>query len=121
MAPESFHLKNVYKPLIAIMALLTMALLPSASAAPPKPILDYIRDTWAVLTRTHKQLAAAAVDPKFKPGEDGKWLVYIPSDENVGLITKRLRAEMPAVNFLFLVAVRIFWWTTRVLTDWLFS
>jgi len=99
VAPESFHLKNVYKPLIAIMALLTMALLPSASAAPPKPILDYIRDTWAVLTRTHTQLAAAAVDPKFKPGEDGKWLVYIPSDENVALITKRLRAEMPADDF----------------------
>ncbi len=68
-------------------------------AAEPQPILEYIRDTWTVLTRSHKQLAIAAVDPKFKPGEDGKWLVYIPGDENVARIQQQLTAEMSPADF----------------------
>ena len=99
MAPESFALNIHWKPAVLPVAAI-MALLPLTYAAPPsKTILEYIHDTWAVLTRTHKQLAAAAVDPKFPPGEDGKWLVYIPIDENVALITKQLRAEMPPEDF----------------------
>ena len=33
----------------------------------PEPILDYIRQTWTVLTRSNRTLAKAAVDPKFHP------------------------------------------------------
>ena len=71
----------------------------SAFAAPPEPILDYIKHTWTVLTRSHKELAIAAADPKFAPGSDGKWLVYIPADENVAKIEKQLTAEMSASDF----------------------
>ena len=70
-----------------------------ASAAEPVPIMDYIRDTWSVLTRSHKELAIAAADPKFKPDKDGKWIVYIPADENVNRISKQLTAEMSAADF----------------------
>jgi alpha,alpha-trehalase len=81
-------------------AVLTASLIGVASAATePKPILEYIKETWVTLTRSHKELAAAAVDPKFKPGADGKWLVYIPADENVGRISKQLTAEMAPGDF----------------------
>jgi alpha,alpha-trehalase len=79
-----------------------LALLAVAAAAPcaePRSILDYIRDTWQVLTRSHKELAAAAVDPKFQPGEDGKWIVYIPADADEAKIRKELAAEMQPADF----------------------
>lgn len=86
---------------VAALGLLAGSWLAAAgvSLAAPAPILDYIKTTWGVLTRSHKQLAAAAVDPKFKPGEDGKWLVYIPGDENVAQIRKELTAEMSPDDF----------------------
>jgi alpha,alpha-trehalase len=93
-------LKNRRTYFALLLITMSMVLSKGASAAPPsQSILDYIKDTWATLTRTHKQLAAAAVDPKFEPGEDGKWLVYIPTDENVALITKQLKTEMTPADF----------------------
>ena len=70
-----------------------------ASAQQSDSVLDYIKSTWPVLTRSHKQLAAAAEDPKFQPQPDGKWLVYIPADQNVQRISKELNSEMAAQDF----------------------
>ncbi len=82
--------------LAAVVAALSVS---SVHAAEPEPILDYIKHTWTVLTRSHKELAMAATDPKFQPGPDGKWTVYIPADENVGKIEKQLLAEMSKPDF----------------------
>ena len=62
--------------------------------ARPKPILQYIRETWAALTRSNRILATAAVDPKFHSEADGRWPVYIPRTEDLGRIQQRLRTEM---------------------------
>jgi hypothetical protein len=58
----------------------------AAQTAPkkqPEPIQDYIRKMWSVLTRSNRNLATAAVDPKFKPLPNGRWPVYVPANENV--------------------------------------
>ena len=47
-------------------ALLSAAVLCGA-ASQSQPILTYIKQTWGVLTRSNKDLATAAVDPKFHP------------------------------------------------------
>ena len=65
----------------------------------PEPIQDYIRRTWHALTRSNHDLAAAAVDPKFKPLPNGRWLVYIPATENLQLVTARLKREMRPGDF----------------------
>src|SRR5436305_11332893 len=78
----------------------------------------YIRRSWHTLTRSNRDLAAAAVDPKFKPDEvDPKfkpdegarpdavprppypWPVYVARDEDTEAIERRLRAEMTAEDF----------------------
>ncbi len=43
------------------------------------PILGYIKDGWRTLTRTHKDLVAAAEDPKLTHG--APWLVYAPEGD----------------------------------------
>ena len=65
----------------------------------PEPILSYIQRTWAVLTRSHANLAAAAVDPKFKRAADGRWPVYVARNEDPARIRRQLQAEMPAADF----------------------
>ncbi len=60
-----------------------------------EPIFDYIKHTWTTLTRTHRSMAAAAVDPKFHPMADGRWPVYISAKEDPARIEQRLRQEMP--------------------------
>jgi alpha,alpha-trehalase len=62
-------------------------------------ILEYIRSTWSVLTRSNANLGTAAVDPKFKPRPDGRWTVYIPRSEDQDLVQEGLRREMPAAAF----------------------
>lgn len=62
-------------------------------------ILAYIRETWTALTRSNANLATAAVDPKFKPGPDGRWPVYVPQNDDLQLIEESLRREVPAAGF----------------------
>jgi len=73
----------------------------SQTPLPPQrqPILAYIKQTWAVLTRSNRMLAQAAVDPKFQPAPDGRWPVYIARDENLPGIQQQLRREMAAADF----------------------
>lgn len=59
-------------------------------------IFDYIHQTWKVLTRSNRDVAKAAVDPKFQPAPDGRWPVYIPRGENTQAVERTLQEEMPA-------------------------
>ncbi len=62
-------------------------------------IFTYIRENWKVLTRTHRQLAEAAIDPKFQSKVDEKWIVYLPAHENIEKIREQLAKEMSPQNF----------------------
>lgn len=70
-----------------------------ASTAQLVSIQEYIHETWHTLTRSNAQLATAAVDPKFKPGPDGRWPVYISHQEDLAAVRRRLRQDMPAQAF----------------------
>jgi alpha,alpha-trehalase len=59
-----------------------------------EPILDYIKRTWAVLTRSNRTLATSAIDPKFHPEPGGRWPVYISAAEDRVRIEAQLRAEI---------------------------
>lgn len=72
--------------------------MPATSSSGRAPILDYIKSTWSVLTRSHRDLAAAAVDPKFRPSTNGRWPVWVPEDEDLARIERDLRSVM-AANF----------------------
>ncbi len=82
-------------------ALVTVSLWAQAAAQKPSqpPILGYIQQTWKVLTRSDKNLATAAVDPKFTPGPDGRWAVYVPQTEKTDQVTALLRHDMSATDF----------------------
>jgi len=80
-------------------ALLTAALWAQAPAPAREPILQYIAETWTTLTRTHKELARAAADPKFPEPSDGRWPVYVPASADAAAIAKGLAAEMAPENF----------------------
>lgn len=68
-------------------------------AAEPQPILAYIKQTWTVLTRSNRDLAKAAADPKFSPAAGGRWPVYIARSEDLSSIEAGLRNQMPAPDF----------------------
>lgn len=63
------------------------------------PILQYIAQTWKDLTRTHAQLAAAAVDPKLQPLPNGRWPVYIPASLKARATNELLQREMNPADF----------------------
>jgi alpha,alpha-trehalase len=67
-----------------------------AQVATPRkvPILDYITQTWHTLTRTNRDLASAAVDPKYPPLSDGRWPVYVPRQADIREIEESLEHEM---------------------------
>ena len=62
---------------------------------------EYVRRSWRTLTRSNRDLAAAAVDPKFKPSRPSqhRWPVYVARGENLAAIERALRAQMPAADF----------------------
>ena len=63
------------------------------------PITDYIKQGWAILTRSNKNLATAAIDPKFRVGPDGRWPVYVGRTEDAEQVDREVRAQMPAEDF----------------------
>jgi alpha,alpha-trehalase len=70
------------------------------SAAPARVDIEkYIADTWNTLTRSHRDLARAAADPKFPATPDGRWPVYVPADANLTEIGKELQREMEPGTF----------------------
>jgi len=86
----------------AVLCLLALAVPAFVQPAPQpqrEPILAYIKKTWTVLTRSNQTLAVAAADPKFRPGADGRWTVYVSPKENLRRIEQQLRKELPAAGF----------------------
>ena len=75
------------------------ALVALSARAQAPPITDYIARAWTTLTRSNKNLAAAAVDPKFPVGPSGKWPVYVARTENLEQVERDIRAQMPAADF----------------------
>jgi alpha,alpha-trehalase len=71
----------------------------SAAAAPQMSILEYIKSTWSVLTRSHQNLAEQAADPKFQVPSEGRWIVYVGRSEDAGQVKAKLSAEMAAAEF----------------------
>ncbi len=71
----------------------------AAWAQSPRAIADYIMQAWTALTRSNTNLAAAAVDPKFKVGPSGRWPVYIARTENLEQVEREVRAQISAADF----------------------
>src|SRR5216684_2399628 len=83
-------------PLCLIALVLPLAAQRTARPAPPAPILEYIQRTWDVLTRSHRTMAAAVVDPKFPSAAGGRQPVYVSRAEDLRRIAAQLRQELPA-------------------------
>ncbi len=77
----------------------------NASAARATPaqleaVRRYIKTSWQTLKRSNKELARAAVDPKFKVEHAGKRsIVYLPRSENKAQVERELRRQMSAADF----------------------
>ncbi len=97
------------RPRFVFIPLLTIVAAAAQTATKPQtaPIEDYIKHTWSVLTRSNRDLAKAAVDPKFKAGPDGRWPVYIARNESLPGIEKQLRSEMDAADFAKITLQRL--------------
>jgi alpha,alpha-trehalase len=67
--------------------------LAAGAAKTEVPIFDYIQHTWDTLTRSHKDLAAAAVDPKLDHSVNGRWPVYAPQND-FERIAEQLHSQM---------------------------
>lgn len=99
-------MSRLHKFLSATSTLLALVLATAAlyaqNSSPPATtpdILAYIKQTWATLTRSNRDLPKAAVDPKFHPGPDSRWPVYVPRTENAAEIASSLERELPAEAF----------------------
>jgi len=64
-----------------------------------KVVTAYIKKTWQVLTRSHKDILQAAIDLKFPLHHHKKWIVYIPRAENSQSIATRLKKQMSASDY----------------------
>lgn len=89
----------------AVATLLGLLSLPAACrtatpAAPPSTdplapsriaaVRAYIARNWSVLSRSHRQLPEAARDPKVPLATGSRWPVYLPPDEDLGAVGRRL-------------------------------
>jgi alpha,alpha-trehalase len=73
----------------------------SACAAAPRRVpetgpLAYIHRAWDSLRRGPRELLRAATDPKFPRARP---IVYVPADEDLEKIRRRLRRSVPAADF----------------------
>jgi alpha,alpha-trehalase len=81
----------------AVLTVTLAILLSSAQVARRQEraaILTYIKQTWHSLTRTNRDLASAAVDPKSHPLPDGRWPIYISRQSDIRETARRLDREM---------------------------
>jgi len=82
-----------------LTVVLSGALLAQAPVQPPPlahvdEVRRYIKQTWTTLTRSPRDLARAAPDPKLHRDADATWPVYIAADENRDEIQKRVTATL---------------------------
>lgn len=80
--------------LLALLLCSPTSTVTARPASPQMPILDYIKHTWSVLTRSNANLASAAADPKSRANPDARRLVYVTADEDISAIGRQLRVEM---------------------------
>jgi len=80
------------------MALVGLACLTLSAAPASTSIFDYIQQTWKQLTRSNRNLASAAADPKFKPAGNGRWPVYIAKTD-FSRAAEELRSQMQPGDF----------------------
>jgi alpha,alpha-trehalase len=84
--------------LLSVTLMLLCAASCAVDAGSPS-IFDYIRQTWKALTRSNRNLATAAVDPKSRPDRDGRWPVYVGPHQDIAAIDKLLRTQMTPADF----------------------
>jgi alpha,alpha-trehalase len=75
------------------------AFLAAPGARPLLPVTEYIRRTWDVLTRSSRDLAISAADPKLRLPADGRWPVYVSRTEDRKRVIHTLRAVINANDF----------------------
>ena len=95
----TFRRSRLAPPLLAVV--LCGAIVAGAQAPAP-PIVhaaaarNYIKRTWKTLTRSPRDIARAAPDPKMHRPPDATWPVYVAADEDRDAIQRRLTAMLPA-------------------------
>lgn len=62
-------------------------------------IKTYIKDTWKTLTRSQKDLLAAAKDPKMDHEANRPWLVYVSPQEDIERIRTNIQQIIPQEEF----------------------
>ncbi len=67
-----------------------------ANSTAPRSIEHYIDQSWQTLTRSNKELAQAAADPKFPVGVNQRLPVYVSSKEDLHRVELSLRRQMTA-------------------------
>ena len=88
---------RVIRPSVFCAALVAAISLTAQAPIEPKALAEvrqYIKTGWTTLTRSAKDLPAAARDPKFprKPGEP--WPVYLPAGEDRARVERELRSAL---------------------------
>ncbi len=58
-------------------------------------VRTYIKQTWKTLTRSQKDLLAAAKDPKIEHNRDRPWLVYVSPQEDLERLKMSLQQILP--------------------------
>lgn len=64
-----------------------------------RAVESYISSSWHTLTRSNKNLAEAAVDPKVPLGPGERSPVYVPAEADLEQVEGSLRRQMSASNF----------------------
>jgi len=103
---------------LSLAAALAVAALASAAPPPkrapeselPSPerlaaVRDYIKKSWTTLSRSLRDLPAAARDPKLHLAEGTPWPVYIPPREDQAAIESELKRQLSPADFAT-IAVR---------------
>ena len=82
-----------------LVSLILVAAACWAQNHPTPPIVDYIRQSWSVLTRSARDIAKAAQDPKIENPGGSRVPVYVARDEDIARINENLRSSLPAAEF----------------------
>ena len=77
---------------------------PLLAAAPPefpstetlRELRSYIKNAWTTLSRSNRDLTAAAPDPKMKRAPGQPWPVYISAREDRARVERDLRGQLTA-------------------------
>src|SRR5690242_11601701 len=96
------HLLPLFQRIARSLAALVIAIGVAAQAgseAQLRAIQSYIRQTWTTLTRSNKQLATAAADPKFPIPPEGRWPVYVSRSDDLKIVQEKLRRELPPADY----------------------